>query len=145
MSVYAAAHSVRSSSGCASVTANIITDLSSREPLCWSFAFGFSVVIPANELMLNRLYHIFGGFFSSTSMSTLASWSRKRGGSCILPAACISAAGSNYPTWKSVPLPQTPWIGEEMLYYRPHSQLRQSTGDGSLNAYEAYPVVRSRA
>src|SRR6266699_2503159 len=41
--------------------------------------------------------------------------------------------------------PQTPWIGEEMLYYRPHSQLRQSTGDGSLNAYEAYPVVRSRA
>ena len=58
-----------------------------------------------NELMLNWLYPIFGGFFSSTSMSTIASWSKERGGFCILPAACISAAGSNYPTWKSVPLP----------------------------------------
>jgi len=50
-----------------------------------------------NELMLNWLYPIFGGFFSSTSMSTIASWSKERGGFCILPAACISAAASNYP------------------------------------------------
>src|ERR1700716_3923902 len=58
---------------------DIITDSSSREPFCWSFALGFFAVIPVNELMLNRLYHIFGGFFSSTSMSTIASWSRERG------------------------------------------------------------------